>query len=94
MSTWLSVYPFLEEVGECGDEDMVFVDVGGGIGHQCVALRERYPGLRGRVVVQDLEHSIRGKIDHEGVEGMVHDFFKEQPIKGLHDAHSLLECKF
>jgi len=82
MSTWLSVYPFEEEAGECGEDDVLFVDLGGGIGHQCVALRQKYPGVKGRVMVQDLEHSIKGKLDHEGVEGMVHDIFEEQPIKG------------
>ncbi|TVY33325.1 Demethylsterigmatocystin 6-O-methyltransferase [Lachnellula occidentalis] len=82
MSTWLSVYPFLEEAGEVGEDEVVFVDVGGGIGHQCAALREKYPQLRGRVQVQDLEHSIAQKIKHEGVEGRVHNIFEEQPVKG------------
>ncbi|TVY30376.1 Demethylsterigmatocystin 6-O-methyltransferase [Lachnellula hyalina] len=82
MSTWLSVYPFLEEVGEAGKEEVVFVDVGGGIGHQCAALREKYPQLRGRVQVQDLEHFIAQKVKHEGVEGRAHNIFEEQPIQG------------
>jgi hypothetical protein len=81
--TWLSVYPFAEKIADCGPDDVVFVDVGGGIGHQCKSLREKYPAMKGRVIVQDLEHPIEGKIDHPGVEGMVHSFFDEQPIKGV-----------
>lgn len=82
MATWLSVYPFAEETADCGPDDVVFVDVGGGIGHQCVALREKYPDLKGRVILQDLEHPISGKLDHPGVEGIVHTAFDEQPVKG------------
>ncbi|KAH8588166.1 S-adenosyl-L-methionine-dependent methyltransferase [Bisporella sp. PMI_857] len=84
LTAWLSVYPFLDEAAGCGTDEVVFVDVGGGIGHQTQALRQRYPDLQGRTIVQDLEHPIQGLVDHEGVEGMVHDFFEEQPIKGAH----------
>ncbi|TVY80397.1 Demethylsterigmatocystin 6-O-methyltransferase [Lachnellula suecica] len=81
-ASWLSVYPLIEEVSNCGMEEVVFVDVGGGIGHQCVALRDKYPDLKGRVIVQDLDHPIAGRIPHPSVKGMVHDFFNEQPVKG------------
>jgi len=61
---------------------VVYVDVGGGIGHQCKALRDKYPNLKGRVIVQDLGMTIHGKQEFSGVEGMAHDFFHDQPIKG------------
>jgi demethylsterigmatocystin 6-O-methyltransferase len=82
MQTWLSVYPLREKTADCGPEDVIFVDVGGSIGHQCKALREKYPDLQGRVILQDLAHTIRGRIEYPGVEGMAHDFFDEQPVKG------------
>lgn len=81
--SWLSVYPFGQEINQSGPDDMVFVDVGGGFGHQCLDLRKRYPNLQGRVILQDLEHPIGGRLEYASVEGMVHDAFKTQPIKGL-----------
>ena len=32
----------------------LFVDVGGAVGHQCIAFRENYPELKGPVILQDL----------------------------------------
>lgn len=32
-------------------DDIVFVDVGGGIGQQCALLKKKYPKLLGRVVL-------------------------------------------
>ena len=83
MMSWLSVFPFEDETADCDSNDVVFVDVGGGIGHQCKELKEKYPNLKGRVIVQDLEHAISRRLEYPGVEGIVHDFFDEQPIKGL-----------
>ncbi|KAF2236503.1 S-adenosyl-L-methionine-dependent methyltransferase [Viridothelium virens] len=80
--SWLSVYPFAQEIDESGPSDVVFVDVGGGAGHQCVELRKAFPELQGRVIVQDLEYPINKRLQHPGVEGMVHDAFKKQPVKG------------
>jgi hypothetical protein len=89
MTTWLSVYPFVEETADCGPEDVIFVDVGGGNGHQCEALRAKYPNAKGRVILQDLEQTICKRGQVEGVEGMGHDIFDEQPIKGK---RQLLMC--
>lgn len=60
-----------------------FVDVGGGIGHQCRGLRSWLPaGSTERIVLQDLPPVVSraGKI--EGVEIMPHNFWNEQPVKG------------
>jgi demethylsterigmatocystin 6-O-methyltransferase len=83
MESWLSVYPLAQHVTSSEPEDVIFVDVGGGVGHQCAALREKYPELTGRVIVQDLGHSIDGQHIATGVEGMAHDFFHTQPVKGM-----------
>ena len=60
----------------------MFVDVGGGSGHQCVDLRKAFPDIQGRVIVQDLEYPISTRLEYASVEGMVHDAFKPQPIEG------------
>lgn len=65
----------------------VFVDVGGAMGHQCIALRQRYPDLQGRIILQEQPFIIDQVKTNplpgfEGIEAMVHDFFTPQPIKG------------
>ena len=80
---FLDVYPFEKEL--CYDlkpETPLFVDVGGGIGHQCLALKQRLPHVAGRVINQDLPPAIAQAIPCDGVEHTVHDFMGEQPIKG------------
>ncbi|KAH9212464.1 O-methyl transferase B, partial [Leptodontidium sp. 2 PMI_412] len=84
---WLSVFPLERELAEwksVGDEEerVLFVDVGGGRGQQCVALRKKYSELKGRVVLQDLKETVERRPEIEGVEVMVQDFWKPQAVKG------------
>ncbi|MCJ1313932.1 hypothetical protein MMC25_007612 [Agyrium rufum] len=81
-TSWLDVFPVEAETKGWSPEAPVFVDVGGGIGHQCAGLKGKYPDLPGRVYVQDLPHCIDHAIKAPGVEAMVYDFFTPQPIKG------------
>ena len=80
--TWLSVYPVVEQTSGWNPDEPVFVDLGGGIGHQCQTLKSTYPHLPGRVILQDLPHAIESAIPTPDVENMVHDFFQPQPVKG------------
>lgn len=65
---------------------MMMVDVGGGLGHQCLALRRARPELGGRMVVQDVGFMVsqvdRVEAEREGVEVMVHDFLTAQAVRG------------
>lgn len=66
----------------------IFVDIGGAKGHQCVALRQRFPQLPGRIILQEQEHVIAQVKDNplpgfEGIESEPYDFFRPQPIKGM-----------
>lgn len=82
MPTWLDVYP-VEKMGRnLSPEEPLFVDVGGGLGHQCIALRERFPHLSGRVILQDIPQTLVHAIHHDKVEIMVQNFFEPQAIKG------------
>ncbi|KAK3314586.1 O-methyl transferase B [Apodospora peruviana] len=87
--TWLSVYPVAEEAKDSqSDPDRpVFVNIGGGVGHQCAQFKEKYPDLAGRVILQDMPHSIAKALPTPGVENMVHDIFQPQPIKGAKFYH-------
>ncbi|KAM4056182.1 o-methyltransferase [Hirsutella rhossiliensis] len=80
--SWLSVYPVGQEARDWDPQRPVYVNIGGGIGHQCAEFRGRYPDLPGRVVLQDLAHSIAKALPTPGVENTVHDFFEPQPVKG------------
>ena len=82
MPTWLDVYPVEKIARNLSLEETLFVDVGGGLGHQCIASRERFPHLSGRVILQDIPQTVTHAIHHDKVEIMVHDFFEPQRIKG------------
>lgn len=84
-TSWLSVYPVEEQTNGWDSERPVYVNIGGGIGHQCAQFKERYPRVPGRVILQDLPHSIANALPTPGVENMAHNFFELQPVKGTKD---------
>lgn len=82
MPTWMSVYPYTEKTENLAPERPLFVDVGGGFGHQSIALRMALPDLPNKVIVEDLPNLINTIPKHEGVEFIAQDFFQPQQIKG------------
>ncbi|KAI1844471.1 hypothetical protein JX266_009358 [Neoarthrinium moseri] len=81
--TWLTVYPITVEVADLtNSQRAIFVDIGGGIGHQCVQFKGKYPDVQGRLITQDLELAINNAPPTPNVEFMVHNFFDPQPVKG------------
>ncbi|PQE30043.1 hypothetical protein CJF32_00009466 [Rutstroemia sp. NJR-2017a WRK4] len=80
-TTWLSAFPFQEQLGDF-QGNTVFVDVGGGFGHECVAVREKFPELARRLVLQDLPQTLSHVPVLDGVEVIAHNFFEPQVIKG------------
>ncbi|KAI3325423.1 S-adenosyl-L-methionine-dependent methyltransferase [Xylariaceae sp. AK1471] len=88
LPTFMSVLDFETEFAKGADgSTAVFVDVGGSMGHQCIALRQTYPDLVGRVILQDLPETIE-KVrtsplsGFEGIDVLAHDFFTPQPLQG------------
>lgn len=82
----LSLLKTFEKQGEPhaeADKDVLIVDVGGGRGEVLSAIRNSWPELRGRIVVQDLPKEIEGRKPADGIEAMAYDFFTPQPIKGI-----------
>ncbi|CAN9271529.1 unnamed protein product [Alternaria alternata] len=54
LPTWLDAISFDSEIAKgVSAEDVVFVDVGGGNGSQCAALKKAFPELKGRIILQD-----------------------------------------
>jgi hypothetical protein len=90
LPNFTSVVDFEAEFAKDADDSTaVFVDVGGSMGHQCVALRRAYPDLVGRVVLQDLPETIAKAATcplpgFEGIEMLAHDFFTPQPLRGAY----------
>lgn len=83
LPTWLDAVDFAAEVGQnLSDEDVAFVDVGGGNGQQCALLKKKVPELKGRVVLQDRPPVLEKALSVEGMEKMSYDYLTEQPVKG------------
>lgn len=81
--SWLSVYPVRKETESlCDPSRALYVNVGGGVGHQSAQFKAAFPKIPGRIILQDMPHTIADALQTEGVENMAHDFFQPQPIKG------------
>ncbi|KAL8692998.1 MAG: hypothetical protein Q9218_002087 [Villophora microphyllina] len=84
--SWLKFYPFAENVlhnADVSDESVAVVDVGGGLGHGLIEIKETVPDIHGRLILQDLPNTVQQAGDGKGVfEPMAHDFFTPQPVKG------------
>ena len=79
---WTDLYPIKERLIEGFDDshgNVMMVDVGGGFGQQAKLLKDAFPSLAGRVVVQNLPLLSQ---TIPGIEFVEHDFWTEQPIKG------------
>ncbi|KAI0594614.1 S-adenosyl-L-methionine-dependent methyltransferase [Biscogniauxia sp. FL1348] len=88
LPTFFDVVDFQQELCQNANESTVlFVDLGGAMGHQCVALKKRHPDLPGRVILQELPSVVEQVKANplpgfEGIEVQAHDIFTPQPIKG------------
>lgn len=69
-----------------GQDDVLLVDVGGSMGHDLSEFRRKWSGAPGHLVLQDLPEVVaqaRTMQLNSSIEVMDHDFFTEQPIKGM-----------
>jgi hypothetical protein len=56
---FLDVVDFQKEFSQgSSDSSVLFVDTGGAMGHQCIALKQKYPELPGRIILQDQQRVI------------------------------------
>ena len=84
-ANWLDFFPFKKQLADGfqgGDDAIMLVDVGGALGHEVQAIKNRYPDLPGEFVLQDLPDTIKQAGTVPGMQAMAHDFFAPQPIKG------------
>lgn len=90
--TWRDEFRVMRYLEGVDAKDVVFVDVGGNYGHQSAALKNKFPELTGKIVVQDLEAVIE-KVDQtavreSGIELMSHDLFHGTACQGKSTIHS------
>ncbi|KAJ5162667.1 O-methyltransferase [Penicillium coprophilum] len=82
----MDVFPWEERLGASADDKVAIVDIGGSHGNALRQIKKDAPGLKGRLILQDLEPVIleHGKtLRADGFETMVYDFFKQtQPVQG------------
>ena len=87
---WLDFFPFRERVLDLmlttpsglEREKEIFVDVGGALGSETSEIKRRYPDLPGKMILQDLPHTINRVSSNGSCEAVAHDFFTLQPVKG------------
>jgi hypothetical protein len=80
---WFEIYPVEERLNVASDSETLLIDVGGGTGHDLIEFKKRFPNLPGKLITQDLPAALDDiKELPAGIEGMKHDFFSPQPIKG------------
>ncbi len=81
--TGFEFYSVEEKLIVESDSDIVLVDIGGGIGHDLSAFHDKYPALKGKLVLQDLPVVIESVKDiPTKIEALAQDFFQPQQIKG------------
>jgi hypothetical protein len=81
-----SVYDYAAQLPPLGDDPsaVAIVDVGGSQGELLLALRARYPQMKGRMIVLDQKSTLETLLQEPpvGIELVVHDIFTELPVKG------------
>ncbi len=80
-------YPVEERLGNGMKErreEVLLVDVGGGLGQDLNLLKQKHSHVPGRLILQDKEEVI-GQISAPDpvFEAMAHDFFTPQPVHGI-----------
>ncbi|QKX61133.1 uncharacterized protein TRUGW13939_08280 [Talaromyces rugulosus] len=80
---WFDIYPVREKLHVPTDR-VLLVDIGGGVGHDIMAFKKRFPDLPGKLVLQDLPQVIDGINEPllEGVTAIGHSMFEPQPVRG------------
>ncbi|KAL9092013.1 MAG: hypothetical protein Q9159_001011 [Coniocarpon cinnabarinum] len=87
-SDWLNKFPVNEKLTTAQDQ-VSFVDIGGGTGEDILAIREKYPHVAGKMVLEELPQVIDSiaRPLPVGVEAIQYDMFTPQPVKSAKVYH-------
>jgi hypothetical protein len=81
----VDVFPFEQEIGQnTNDNTVLFVDIGSGLESQSILVRDRFPNLKGRAIIQDQQHVIDAWSANAkpAIESQAYNFFIPQPVRG------------
>lgn len=83
-SLWVERYPVEEKLGSLSTnpDTALMVEIGGGVGEQAAAFRNKFPNLTGPIIVQDTPQALARAKPAPGIMFVEHDLFKPQPITG------------
>lgn len=98
----VGLIPLEESVKNIDPNRIIFVDVGGGIGHKCLELKTRFPLLQGQVILEDLPVTLEHALSIDGVKDLPQDIFTSRQVKSkclskyvlIDDTDFLLDAKF
>ena len=86
-ANWLDFYPVEKEMFEGfrkeDPESAMFVDIGGALGSEVVALKQKYPHCPGRLILEDLPHVVEQVGNSNTMEALPYDMFTPQPVTGM-----------
>jgi demethylsterigmatocystin 6-O-methyltransferase len=85
VQSWVTSYPVERELNtfQPASDSAVLVDIGGGFGQHSVFFKEKFPDVKGRIVVQDLPSTLAHlPTKPPGIGFEEHDFFTPQTIRG------------
>lgn len=95
---WFKIFPITEQfvAGLRSDpQAVIIVDVGGSQGHDLLKLRQQFPGLSGRMILQDLPETIDALGDAlSDIEPMPYNFYSPQPVNGVFVNNGIYKGKF
>jgi demethylsterigmatocystin 6-O-methyltransferase len=83
--SWLDQIAFDQEFAQPSPstpETILFVDIGGGLGHQCATMLMKYPNLVGRIILEDQPQVLALSAVAERIEKIPYDYLTVQPIQG------------
>ncbi|XXH00739.1 Increased recombination centers protein 22 [Hypoxylon texense] len=79
------LYQFDEELNDgIKDDEIAIVDIGGGRGHALMEIKQAFPGLRGRFVLQDQKAVIEDAVSRglpDYIEPQAASFFEPNPVR-------------
>jgi hypothetical protein len=88
---WGDWFPVREQIlshPDLSPDQPLLVDIGGGIGHDLILFRDRFPDAPGQLILEDLPsvldgvHEEQDLDDAAGIQTQLYDFFaQEQPVQ-------------
>ncbi|KAL9611705.1 MAG: hypothetical protein Q9167_003667 [Letrouitia subvulpina] len=88
LSAWIDWFPVRDHLLQSNDlnqDEILLVDIAGGIGQDLKALQKRYPDAKGRLVLQDMDKVVAQAVKEglpDRIEAMAIDLFAPQPVQG------------